>query len=227
MRLPPSSRLRPRDTHGHLGATLAACSLVLCGFFAALHALTDGLEHWTFESLRRERARQGRLAAPPLVARTAKGESISLWSRADAARAVYLVDFVYTTCPALCQALGSEFTQMQAEIREHGGAEADAIKLVSLSFDIEHDRQAELAEYARLNHADSSIWTVAAPADSRGNAAVLSKLEVVVVPDGFGGYAHNGAIHLVDATGSLRGIYDYEQWQEALAAATRLAGGGQ
>jgi protein SCO1 len=58
------------------------------------------------------------------------------------------------------------------------------------------------------------------PSESR---ALLRALGVVVVPDGSGGFVHNGAIHLLDGQGSLRALFDYTRWPEALAAARRVA----
>jgi protein SCO1/2 len=51
---------------------------------------------------------------------------------------------------------------------------------------------------------------------------LLASLGVVVVPDGQGGFVHNGAIHLLDERGRLRGLYGFDQWQQALEAARRL-----
>ena len=45
---------------------------------------------------------------------------------------------------------------------------------------------------------------------------------VVAVPDGFGGFVHNGAIHLIDADGTLRGIFDLDEWPQALERAIAL-----
>jgi protein SCO1/2 len=212
-----------------LTPTLVACVAALAALLAALNALTLGFEHWTFESLRRESARQGRLAAPAVAVRTAVGEDgVVLWKGAGDSRDVYLVSFIYTRCPSVCQALGSEFAQMQAALRElRQSASKDpgapAVRLVSLSFDPEHDGRRELARYAKEHRVDPAFWTVAAPEDAHCNEALLTELGVIVIPDGFGGYAHNGAIHLVDASGSVRAIFDDDQWPQALAAATRLS----
>ena len=54
-------------------------------------------------------------------------------------------------------------------------------------------------------------------------SALLRSLGVIVVPDGAGGFVHNGAIHLLDERGRLRGLYEFDQWPQALEAAQRLA----
>ena len=202
--------------------TLCACAAVLGLFFWATFGLTRGLEHWTFEELRRDDAAHGRVAAPPIAIRTAGGETRALWTGGERAP-VYLIDFIYTTCPTLCQALGSEYAQMQAQLLAAPPAAAQP-RLLSLSFDLERDRRDELAAYARLHGADARVWTVAAPLTRAERDRLLARLGVVVVPDGFGGFVHNGSIVVVDGHGTVRGVFDVARWQEALAAARRVAG---
>jgi protein SCO1/2 len=129
----------------------------------------------------------------------------------------FLVDFIYTRCPTVCQALGSEYQRMQAEL-----VHSDApVQLLSLSFDPAHDDVPALAGYAKLHQAAARWWiAVPAAADSQ---RLLGEFGVVAVPDGFGGYVHNGAIHLLDAGGRLREVFDYDDWPQALAAARQLA----
>jgi protein SCO1 len=202
--------------------TLLACAAVLGLFLCATFALTRGLEHWTFEELRRDDARQGRIAAPPIEIRTAGGETQALWTGAERTP-VYLLDFIYTRCPTLCQALGSEYAQMQAQLLA-APPDVAAPRLLSLSFDLERDRRDELAAYAKLHGADARVWTVAAPLTRAERDLLLTRLGVVVVPDGFGGYVHNGSILVVDGRGTVRGVFDVARWQDALAAARRIAG---
>jgi protein SCO1 len=205
-----------------LAGTLTACAAVLLGFGFALHALTGGLEHWTFEDMRREDARQGRLVATALSVRTSQGAQQQLWSKPTGDDAVLLVNFIYTACPTVCQTLGAEYTQMQQALATQASAARKPIKLVSLSFDTEHDGPAQLEGHARLHRADSSVWTIAAPTARADAARVLRELGVVVVPDGLGGYVHNGSIHVMNRAGKVLSIYDDADWKEAIALATRL-----
>ncbi|PTT84231.1 hypothetical protein DBR42_15225 [Pelomonas sp. HMWF004] len=59
------------------------------------------------------------------------------------------------------------------------------------------------------------------------SAELLGTLGVVAVPDGFGGFVHNSGIHLVDRQGRVRQVFDYTDWQSALAAARQLAAQAQ
>jgi protein SCO1/2 len=201
------------------GATAWACALTFAFAVAAIGTLTRGFEHWTFEDLRQAQARLGELRAPPIAARTSRGELRTLFD-GKAPGEVQLVDFIYTACPTLCQALGSEYQRMQRALDD---LPAKGVQLVSLSFDIARDGQAELAAYAARHRARPEHWTVAAPLAAADNRQLMQQLGVVVVADGLGGYLHNGEIHLFDADGVLRGVYAYDQWAAALAAARRLA----
>jgi protein SCO1 len=214
---------KQRAAAAPLAGTLMACAAVLLGFGLALHALTGGFEHWTFEDMRREDARQGRLVATALSIRTSQGTQRLLWSNHPDDNAVVLVNFIYTACPTVCQTLGAEYTQMQQAVATQASAAHKPIKLVSLSFDTEHDGPAQLDAHARLHRADSSVWTIAAPTTRTAAARVLNELGVVVIPDGLGGYVHNGSIHVMNPAGRVLAIYDDVDWQEALALATRLA----
>ena len=201
-----------------LRAAMVSAALLLL-VVVATHQLTRGFQHWTFEAARRSDAAQQRLLASSLVVRTAQGQSLALWSSATAPHAkAYLVDFIYTACPSVCRVLGSEFAQMQRQLVDAGPADAGVL-LLSLSFDLRRDGAAELAQYARRYGADGQRWLVAAPLSESDNRRLLQELAVIAVPDGQGGYVHNGAIHLLDGSGRVQAIFDTTQWPQALAAA--------
>ncbi len=200
-----------------LAPTIVACAALLTGFVALVDAMTDGFDRWTFEDMRRAKAGRGELAATPLEVRGPDGAHGVLWSRTADDRDVVLVGFIYTRCRTVCLALGSEFAQMEQAIAETPGARA---RLVSLSIDSDHDTPASLAAYARLHGARAGAWSVAMPAAPEDAAKVLGELGVVAIPDGLGGFVHNGAIHVMTARGRVLGIYDDADWREALACAT-------
>jgi protein SCO1/2 len=204
-----------------LWPTLAACGLLVAGFFAAAAPLTGGFDGWTFEALRRERAAAARLHAPAIELRDAQGERLRAFDASGPSDPVYLVDFVYTRCLTVCQTLGAEYLRMQQALQSSG--EAGRVRLLSISIDPAHDGPAELAAYARRHRADAVAWRVTAPQEPAAGQGLLRALGVVAVPDGLGGFVHNGAIHLIDGRGRVLGIYDSEQWPTALAAARSAA----
>lgn len=165
----------------------------------------------------------GELRAPPVDLRGSDGSVPRLWGDAGAAPAAYLVDFVYTRCPSVCRALGGEYQQMQRELVAPQNEERSrGVHLVSISFDLDHDDPARLARYASDLHADPRHWTLAVPATHDDARELLASLGVVVVPDGQGGFVHNGAIHLLDERGQLQGLFEFDQWPQALEAARQL-----
>lgn len=199
----------------------ALCLAMVIAFVWLASRQTHGFEVWTFEGQRERQLQAGLLQAAPVPLRTADGEQPAPWSNDGAAPAgAYLVDFIYTQCPSICRALGSEYQQMQAELASRGDR---SVRLVSVSFDVANETAGTLRGYARTYHADAARWTIAVPANARDTEALLQSLGVVVIPDGFGGYVHNGAIHLLDARGRLRGLYALDEWTQALEAAQRLA----
>jgi len=179
---------------------------------------TAGFSAWTFEDRRRLLASRGELVAPPIVIVDDAAAVRTLWSK-DEHRTVRLVTFVYTRCASVCSALGGEDLQLQRELEQ---GPPTSIRLVTLSFDTARDDTHSLHRYATRFHADPRWWTVAAPTDPRAGASLREALGVVAVPDAFGGYVHNGDIHLIDAEGRLRGIFDFANWSQALQAARHL-----
>lgn len=213
-----ASRVR-RDALS-LRASALSCLALLAAFGCGLYQLTAGFEAWTFESRRQVALRAGALRAAAVPLRGVQGGALTLWHDGAAAPAAYLVDFVYTRCPGICRALGSEYQQMQ---RQLAAGPAPGVRLVSISFDVEHDDPAQLARFAAQQAADPAAWTFAVPATPGDARSLLRSLGVVAIADGAGGFVHNGAIHLLDERGRLQGLFEVEQWPQALAAARRLA----
>ena len=205
--------------------TIALCATLLTAFVWGLYRYTANFDVWTFEGHRQLAMQAGDLRAPQVPLREMGMTPITLWTGASHAPAAYLVDFIYTRCPSVCRVLGDEYQQMQTQLvtqRAHNPALA-AVHLVSISFDAEHDDPASLREYAREHQIDPALWTLAMPVTAADTRALMRSLEVIAIPDGLGGFVHNGAIHLLDASGRLRGLYEFDQWPQALEAAKQLA----
>lgn len=206
-------------------ATVPACLAVLLLLGQALWSLTGGLDHWTYESLRRAQASSAALKAAELTLRDSADLRHRPWTHAanHAPQRVLIVDFIYTRCPTVCQVLGSAYQQMQSQLEADRG---EGVRLLSISFDVEHDDAAALGSHARVHRAEARRWRVTAPTDAGDAQALLRSLGVVVIADGWGGYVHNAALHLIDEQGRLRAIYDHDDWPRALAHARRIASEG-
>lgn len=201
---------------GHLGLTLLACALVMAAFTATMARLTAGFEQWTFEALRRQQAAEGAMPFPAMDLVDAQGRPLRL--PAGGTGQVLVVNFIYTRCESVCQALGAEFLQAQRQAQR----ESRQLRLLSISIDPERDTPAALAAYGTRHHADAAVWTMAAPRTADEGLRARRALGVIAVADGSGGFAHNGAIHVVDPRGRVAGIFDTADWQRALALAAQL-----
>lgn len=205
--------------------TVALCVALLTTFAWALYRYTANFDVWTFEGQRQLALQAGELRAAQVPLREMHDAPVTLWGGTNSPPAAYLVDFIYTRCPSVCRVLGDEYQQMQTQLaaqRASSPASA-AVHLVSISFDAQHDDPASLREYAREHRIDPALWTLAIPATAADTRALMRSLDVIAIPDGLGGFVHNGAIHLLDASGRLRGLYEFDQWPQALEAAKQLA----
>jgi protein SCO1 len=176
---------------------------------------TDGARAVTSEGARR----LGVLRDAPEIPRTAltdmSGKTLALQPPAGG---VALVEFIYATCPTICVDAGAAFAQLKQRLADAG---LDThTQLFSISFDPDRDNVATLRHYADAHGADGTAWTVAVPsvADLPG---LLDRFGIVVIPDPFGGYQHNAAIHVVDDRRRLTGIFDIDDLDGVMAAISK------
>lgn len=199
------------------GGGAAALAAVLLAGAAALWWGTDGLAAFTAEGARRlDVARSPR----PLPAVALQDQAGATFAFADLAGKVVLLDFVYTRCPTICTVLGSEFERMREAIARAGLA--DRVALLTVSFDPAHDGPEELAEYAERFGGADRVWRFVRAPSAAETQALMHTAAVIAVPDGFGGFVHNAAIHVVDRRGRLVRILDSDATDEALALARGL-----
>ena len=202
---------------------------------AALLAYTAGawltldFQVWTAEGARRLAVAQSPVPAPDVMLHGPGIDNTALPALLAADGAVTIIDFIYTRCQTVCLTLGSSFQQMQSDLQagaRKGEAGARGVRLLSISFDPAHDTPAVLAAYAARLQADSPRWRFAAPAPAEALQTLLERFEVVVIPDGTGGYEHNAALLVVDGRGRLLRIFDYTETEAALVFARHLAARG-
>ena len=206
---------------------LASVSVALAGY-AGTGWLTHDFQVWTAEGARRiEVALQP--VATPAVYVDGPGLSPRLLTQLLAdGQSVTVVDFVYTRCQTVCLALGSTYQQMQTALQSARKADAPAsrVKLLSISFDGQHDNPQALAQYAARLNADSDVWRFVRVAGAKDTARLLADFQVVVIDSGKGDFEHNAALLVVDSQGRLIRIFDYAEQQLALDYARYLASTG-
>ena len=206
---------------------LTSASVALCGYVCAAW-LTHDFQVWTAEGARRIEVALQPVATPavdvdgpglqpqPLTPLLADGQSVTV------------VDFVYTRCQTVCLALGSTYQQMQATLQSAPKADAAAnrVKLLSISFDGQHDTPQALAQYAARMNADTAVWRFVRVPNAKNAARLLADFQVVVVDSGQGDFEHNAALLVVNQQGRLVRIFDFAEQQLALDYARYLAGNG-
>jgi protein SCO1 len=178
-----------------------------------------GIYHIThgFRAVTSDQARQRALAASPHALPSiplvdSHGQRTELRQLASA-KPFTVVTLVYTQCTSLCLLTASSEAYLQTRLRD---AELQQqVGLVTISFDPARDTPEELALYARRMKADAATWTIATVADSSDLKRLLETFGVVVLPDGDGGYTHNGALFLVDRHGRLFDALDPDAADQA------------
>jgi len=190
--------------------TLAASAVLLLAGVATFYAATDRFEAFTTESARRLAVRRHPVAVPPVTLQTQSGERLDL----AALRGRWLlVDFIYTRCPTLCIAAGSEFAQLERRLGDE--IARGEVQLVSISFDPDRDTPDALAAWLRRSRGQGDGWIAARPVGPGALPALERAFGITVVADGTGGFTHNAAIHVVDPEGRLVDILDLGEGERA------------
>jgi protein SCO1 len=192
----------------------ALLALVLTAGIGALAAETEGFRVVTSDGARQLAVERAPVPIPDVRLVDQDGRAFTL---GDYRGRAVLIEFIYTRCPTLCAVLGDDFRRVLAL------APATADDLLSISFDPENDDRAAREAYAARYNAAAPGWRIAAPIDRAGLETLLKSFGVVVIPDGMGGFVHNGAVYLMDGRRRLVRILDPDAAPSALDAALRMA----
>jgi protein SCO1 len=205
-------------------ALLSVC-LALAGYDSAAW-LTHDFQVWTAEGARRLEVARAPVATPAVQVDGPGMASQPLAQWLADGQSVTLLNFVYTRCETVCLALGSVYQQLQATLQaaRKTDASAEHVRLLSISFDGQHDSPQRLQTYAARLGADAAMWRFARVPDAQENRRLLAAFQVVVVPDGRGDFEHNAALLVLDQRGRLVRIFDVAEQQLALDYARYLAG---
>ncbi|WP_027256524.1 SCO family protein [Leisingera aquimarina] len=170
---------------------------------------TDGAQAFTSEAARRLDVARSPRPVPAVMLEDMTSRQVPLLPQAGE---VVLVEFIYTVCGDICQIAAADF----AEIRDRLQAQGVTARLISVSFDPERDTPEQMAIYGDAHEADGAKWTVARPEESDLDG-LLKLFDVTVIPDEWGGYQHNAAIHVIDGSGRFSAVFDTDA-VEAVAA---------
>ncbi|WP_423225161.1 SCO family protein [Candidatus Amarolinea aalborgensis] len=117
-----------------------------------------------------------------------------------------LYNITYTGCQAPCPQTAATLRAVQQRL---GAANTQSIpvKLVTISFDPDHDSQAVLAAYADRERADPAVWRVATGDPAALKVAIGDGFSLYYAPQADGSFSFDPAFFLVDGWGILRAEY--------------------
>jgi protein SCO1/2 len=131
-----------------------------------------------------------------------------------------LLTFIYTSCPLpnFCPLLDSHFARLQQAILADAALKSKA-KLISVTFDPEHDTPAVLAAHAAKLKANPDVWTFVT-----GDRGTLDRLAArfgvgVIRSDSDPFITHNLRTILLGPDGRIAQIYSGSEWNTATVLA--------
>ena len=184
--------------------------LVLTAGFAALATATDGFRVVTAEGARRIQVERKPRAVPSVSIVDHRGKPFA-WT--DLKGRPILVEFIFTTCPDICQKMSSDFGEL---VRAASNRDEAPVHFVSVSFDPEHDTVDQLNQIATYYGADGDIWRFARIEDPIELKETLETFGVVAIPSKVRGFEHNAAIHGINSRGHLARIADITATEDML-----------
>jgi len=110
-----------------------------------------------------------------------------------------LVTMFYGSCPMTCPLLIDTLRTIE---RGTSPTQRDALRVLLISIDPEHDTPAALAKLAKERRIDTSRWTLART-DERTVAKIAALLNVQYRELPSGGYNHSSVIALLSAQGEI------------------------
>ncbi len=148
---------------------------------------------------------------PDFAVTTQEGRTLRL---ADLKGEVVILTFIYTRCPLpeFCPAMDAKFADLARRISAVP-ARADRLRLLSVSFDPEHDTPEVLAAHAERRGAKPPLWTFAV-ASYEELARVAGPLGLSYVP-GTREIAHNLRTAVIGPDGKLARLEAGPGWSPA------------
>ncbi|MCI2811087.1 SCO family protein [Eoetvoesiella caeni] len=188
---------------------------ILCLGLLAFAGVTSGFAAVTADSVRRVQLERAPRTLPPLELVDADGGVLPLSSYGTPAPKVTFVTLVYLQCQSICRTSVAGQSWMQHAIQSRGLE--GKVQLLTLSFDPANDTPDVMADYARRMGAAPELWQFATVRDQADLPALLKLFDIIILPDGLGGYSHNAALFLIDETGRLSKAYDIDRPDLAMA----------
>lgn len=196
------------------GPDLAVLLALLAGL-TLYGSLTRGFQTVTSDGARRIDMQRSAPRLDDIALIDSSGGPFSLAQTAARPGHTTLITFAFTTCLDICRTTASGQAYLQQELAARGIGQR--VRLLTISFDPARDTPLALAAYGRKMKADPARWTLATVSRHADLARLLDQFGIVVLPDGVGGFIHNGAIFVADDSARLVRSYDIDRPDRALA----------
>ena len=134
----------------------------------------------------------------------------------DLAGNVWVADFIFTQCVAICPLMTAKMTLLQKVIRN------PAARFVSFSVDPEHDTPTVLAKYHATWAADERRWVLLSTDKTVTDVARGMRVAIERSDDPNNRIIHSNLFFLVDQRNRVRGIYNSDD-DEAMRCLARDA----
>jgi len=187
-----------------------AIALILTFGVCLFYFGTEGFTAFTVETARVNDLIEEQPAFPNVTLEDSK-ERVYSFSEFD--DQYVLITFIYTSCTTVCMELEMNMAHVYEKVPdEYIGKD---VSFLSVSFDPEVDDPETLEKYRGYFNSDGETWRMARIPNQEELDNLLDEFGVIVIPDGYGDYAHNAAFYLVDANGKLVDVMDYQKTDEA------------
>jgi protein SCO1 len=185
-----------------LGVSVISLGIILGTFFWLKFAARSGLTSWDPKPPTGLDT-YGSVPEFSLIERS--GKPITL---ADLRGAIWIADFIYTTCTDTCPLQSAEMARLQEQWKDKAG-----LKLVSFTVDPEKDTIQVLSSYADRYKADSQRWLFLTGAKGEITRLVQEGFRLSAIPAVNDGNADSVILHsprfvLIDKQAQIRGYYD-------------------
>ncbi len=184
-----------------------ATTLILIAGLMSLYLGTQGGSAWTAETARRLAVSNEPIELGYHTLTTVLSGDITL---ALHEKPILVIHFIYTTCPAVCLSMGTQFNFLQQRLHDEGLE--DQVQLLSITFDQAVDDVDALGLYLNRFHADDRLWNAGRFANEADLRETLERLGVIVIPEPELGFVHNAAVYLAEE-GKVFSILDFDNQQ--------------
>src|SRR5699024_6783020 len=186
-----------------------AIALILTFGVCLFYFGTEGFTAFTVETARVNDLIEEQPAFPNVTLEDSK-ERVYSFSEFD--DQYVLITFIYTSCTTVCMELEMNMAHVYEKVPdEYIGKD---VSFLSVSFDPEVDDPETLEKYRGYFNSDGETWRMARIPNQEELDNLLDEFGVIVIPDGYGDYAHNAAFYLVDPHGKLVDVMYYQNTDE-------------